>query len=197
MFIVSEKIPIFTNRYLLFNTIGFYLFIGVVINTFYQKVKYLIPIISIIICGVSLQKMETNNFAIREIKKSTDYVQSKYSSESLVVIYPQWANLGFVYYFNPGLFSQTDNYYSVLRENRILSSWGLEDALSQINPREHNRIIYYHNNAKTIDPSNSIYNYLDSLYVHVEEAQFEGGINVDIFDKKESSSIKTAYQTND
>ncbi|MBN2820864.1 MAG: glycosyltransferase family 39 protein [Bacteroidales bacterium] len=197
MFFVSEKIPMFTNRYILFNTIGFYLFIGALINILYQKTKYLLPLISLGICAVSFNKMETQNFAVREIKKSTEYIHEKFTTESLIVIFPQWANLGFVYYFNPELFSHTDNYYSILRENGILSSWGLEDALSQIEPREHNRIIYYHNNAKTIDPSNSIYNYLDSLYIRVEEVQFEGGIIVDIFDKKETSSIKSTNQTND
>ena len=183
MFFISEKIPMFTNRYILFTTIGLYTFIGSVIYLLYQKTRLLLPIITILVCGISFQKMETNNFAIREIKKSTDYTRTKFNSETLVLIFPQWANLGFTYYYNPELFNHIDNYYPLLRENKILPAWGLEDALSQIINIHHSRIIYFSNNAKTIDSSNSIFNYLDSAYFRTEEAQFKGGITVDVFDK--------------
>ena len=49
MFFISSKIPMFIDRYILFNTIGFYLFIGAAIYFLYNKTKLLLPLVVILV----------------------------------------------------------------------------------------------------------------------------------------------------
>jgi mannosyltransferase len=189
MFFISEKIPMFTNRYILFNSIGFYLFISSLVVLLFSKVKPVLPVIALILLVVSFSKLEQNNFVIKKVKEATDYTQTKVTENSLILIFPQWANLGFVYYFRPDLFTKVENYYSILQENKIIPAWGLKDARTSLSDFNHDRVIYYNTDATSIDPDNAIYNYLDSTYHQVDSAVFEGGIKVNIFDKMKPSLL--------
>ena len=173
----------FTNRYILFNSIGFYLFIGGIIFILYRKLKFALPIICCILLSISYLKLYTGNYAIREIKQSSDFMKTKLDKNSMVFIYPQWANLGLNYYFVPDIFKDVDHYYNRLTKNKIFPLWGLDEAKRNIKNTVHSKIIYYQNNATTIDPNNLVFNFSDSTYVRKDSISFAGGLIVSIFEK--------------
>jgi hypothetical protein len=110
-------------------------------------------------------------------------MQSQVNQNSLVFIYPQWANLGMIYYFAPEIFKNVDNYYPILNEKNIFPLWGVEEARRNVQNHEHSQIIYYQDNASSNDPNNSILNFLDSTYIRKENINFPGGIIVTTFEK--------------
>jgi hypothetical protein len=193
MFLVSQKIPMFTNRYILFNTIGFYLFIGAAITTLYKNIRFLIPIIGITLLVVMFLKLKTQNLAVRETQKSANFIQSKINKNSSIIILPQWANLGFMYYFDRDIFMDHENYNSLLNKNKIFPAWGFQDAQRNIQKHCPGRIIYYQNNSKSVDPTNSILNYLDSAYIRTDSAYFQKGISVTIFEKSVLDSTNNYF----
>ncbi len=181
MFFVSSKIPMFTNRYILFNTIGFYLFIAVTINTFYQKIRFLAPILSMVLIFFVYKHMYTGNFALRKIKETAEYANSKMNNNTFTMIYPHWADLGFIYYYNPEVFKSINNYEEALRENNIYRTWGIDDTRSFIENMSPPRIILYQNNTPSIDPENILFNYIDSVYTRTDSVAFDGGTVISIF----------------
>lgn len=85
MFFISSKIPMFIDRYILFNSIGFYLFIGAFVNFLYAKTKILLPVVSILLIGTMGLKMYTGDFALRKIKDSVNYLKSKEDSNRMIL----------------------------------------------------------------------------------------------------------------
>ncbi len=72
--------------------------------------------------------------------------------------------------------------------------WGYDDAIVWKKKLEPDRVIYYQNNTRSLDPKKLIYNHLDSVYHKVDSAIFRGGIRVDIFDEADFSLTDQAVK---
>ena len=188
MFFISSKIPMFTNRYILFNSIGFYLFIAVSVSYFYQKIKFVGPLISIALVAVMYSNIFTGDFAPRKIKNTTDYINTQMNSNTTIFIYPHWADLGFNYYYNKEIFKSIDDYEQKLVANNIYRIWGADDTKSYVENNHPNRIILYQDNTPSVDPQNLVFNYIDSVYTRTDSVLFEGGLVVTIFKTSESET---------
>jgi uncharacterized membrane protein len=187
MFIASYKIPMFTNRYILFNSIGFYLFIAVAISYFYQKIKFTGPIISIALIVVTYMHMFTRDFAPRKLKETTTFIKTQMNDSTSIIIYPYWADLGFVYHYNKAIFKSVDDYSEKLTANNIYRTWGVDDTKSFIENTRPSRVILYQDNTPSIDPPNILFNYIDSIYTRTDSVLFDGGLVVTIFKAQEAA----------
>lgn len=185
MFLVSFKIPMFTNRYILFNTIGLYLFAGFAIAYLFQRIKFLVPVAGLVLLVVMYTKMYTGDFAPRGVKETAEFVRTKADPQSTVVIYAHWSDLGFMYYYNQEIFKSVYQYEKLLDENKIYRAWGLDDAKIFVEEKKPERIIFYQNNTGDIDPENKVFNYFDSVYTRTDSVPFHGGMVVSIFKNKE------------
>lgn len=186
MFLVSAKVPMFNSRYILFNTIGFYLFIGVAINYLFQKIKYSGAVFCTLLAVAMYITIYTGDFAPRKVKKSVDYLHSQMDSNTSVIIYPHWADLGFMYYFDREIFQSVENYHQLLKDNNIYQAWGLQDSQEFIRKNPTRRIILFENNTPEIDPGNTVFLYADSVLVRTDSAVFRGGFVVSVFEPHET-----------
>ena len=187
MFVVSSKIPMFNSRYILFNSIGLYLFIGVALSFFYQKIKFLVPVVCIALIVIMYTRIYTEDFAPRKVKKSIEFVRNNTDSNTSIIIYPHWADLGFMYYFDQEIFKSVGEYANLLKENNIYQAWGLQDTKEFLEKNKSRQIILFENNTPEIDPGNSVFLYTDSILVKKDSAVFQGGFVVSIFNSAESS----------
>jgi hypothetical protein len=188
MFLVSAKVPMFNSRYILFNTIGFYLFIGVAINYLFKKIKYSGAVFCAVLFVAMYMTIYTGDFAPRKVKKSVDYVHSQMDSNTSIIIYPHWADLGFMYYFDQELFQSVENYHELLKDNHIYQAWGLQDSQEFIQKNPTRRIILFENNTPEIDPGNTVFLHADSVLVRSDSAVFRGGFVVSVFEPSETVS---------
>ena len=186
MFFISYKIPMFTNRYILFNSIGFYLFAAFTVNLLFQKIRFAGPAASLILIVFMYLKMFTGDFAPRHIKESANNIRLKMDNKTSIVIFPYWADLGFVYYYDRSIFKNIQNYDQILEENNILRTWGGDDIKYLLERKIPERLILYQNNTAAVDPENFVYNYIDSLYIKVDSMTFEGGLVATIFNGKKN-----------
>ena len=182
MFFISSKIPMFTNRYILFNSIGFYLFIAVSISLLFQRIRFLGPALSFVLIVVVYTNLNTADYATRKIKDTAEYARSKMDDKTSIILYPHWSDLGFMYYFNPEIFKLVADYGSKLSENNIYRTWGIDDTRIFVENNMPPRILLYQDNTPSVDPKNELFNYLDSIYERTDSMAFVGGTVVSIFE---------------
>jgi hypothetical protein len=190
MFLISSEIPIFTDRYILFNSVGFYLFIGVSVSFLFQKVRYLVPLLSAGLLFLMFWYMSTDDYAPRKVKAATGYIQKNMNDSSTIIIYAHWADLEFNYYYNPEIFKSTTNYDELLNKNKIYRAWSLTDTEIYLKENNFKRVIFYQNNTALIDPENSIFYYLNNNFYKTDSIEFEGGLTVTIFNTENYSLSK-------
>jgi mannosyltransferase len=161
MFFVSFKMPIFINRYILFNTIGLYLFIAVFITLlFEQKWSYLIGGLLLIYLFKYLE-INSKEFYYREINNVVTKVKDNSTKNNFILLYPQWAHLGFMYYFDRNTFQNYEKYDSLITLKNVYPVWNLDEVKEKISRFKNQKIIYVQDGELG---DYEIYQYLDSNF---------------------------------
>ncbi len=185
MFIVSSKVPMFLNRYILFTSIGLYLAIGGLMWYLFQENKYFSAVVVALILVFMASKIEINSkeFYYREVKNAVERVKQNENDNSIIFIHPHWANLGFTYYYAPEIFSDVDNYESRLEEASIYPVWNQRFAKDILEKNSVTKIVYYQDGSLFNDSKNSIFNYLDSTFVREDSIFYPQCFYVSSFTK--------------
>ena len=185
MFFASLKVPMFNNRYILFNTIGLYLFIPAVISLLYQKNKYFEPAVGLVVLMFMFVYLRIlpDSFIYREVSKSVDFVKSNKDENSIVILYPYWSNLQFIYYYDREIFIDFQNCNRLMKKNGLYSVWDLQEVKQIVSANPVKRIIYIQDGILK-DEKISIFRYLDSAYVKNDSVYFPQTIKVNIYDPK-------------
>jgi len=109
IFIVSYKLPMFFDRYLVFLSIAFYLLIG-------QSIVYICGSRKILYYGLStlaiagmLLTFHPNLDNHRRLKNVVEIVQNLKDKDTPVIICPEWFDLGFTYYYDQDYFRDYGN----------------------------------------------------------------------------------------
>ena len=159
MFAISFKIPMFLNRYILFNTIGLYLFVAIIVNLLpLKKISYIIGITIITLFYSELQ-INSKDFYYREVKNLAENAKRKSNTNSVVLIYPHWADLGFMYYYDRNVFKNYEKYDSLLALKNVHHVWNSYEATDKLKTFNNKRILYVQDGQ--LDDL-SIFNLLDS-----------------------------------
>ena len=158
MFILSFKIPMFINRYILFNTIGLYLFVAIIIYLLPKKLSYAVGTIFILLFYKELQ-INSKDFYYREVKNLVDNVKRENTPNSVILIYPHWADLGFMYYYDRTVFQNYENYESLLVKKNIYNVWNSNEAAEKLKILHNKRILYVQDGQLE---DYSLFNLLDS-----------------------------------
>ena len=109
IFIVSYKLPMFLDRYLVFLSVAFYLLIGQSILYICGSRKILYYSLSTLAIGGMLLTCLPNLDNHRRLKKVVEIVQILKDKDTPVIICPEWFDLGFTYYYNQKYFRDYGN----------------------------------------------------------------------------------------
>jgi len=189
MFLISPRLPMFNSRYILFNTIGLFLFIPALVSLLYQKNKYLEPVaglVIIIFMYIHLRVLP-KDFAYREWKKSIEFVKSNENIGSIIVIFPKWTDYMFAYHYDRKLFAGYQEFDQNLVKRRIYRVWGTQDAESVLAANPGSRVIYLQDGG--IKPGDEIIRMLDSVYFKPDHRFYPQTINIRIYDPKEKKEL--------
>jgi len=113
IFLLSYRIPMFLDRYLVFTSIAFYLLIGQAIVYVWESRKIIFYVLSVLAVGGMLLPFNPNIDNHRRLKKVVEVIHDLKQKETPVLICPEWLDLGFTYYYNPQYFKD----YGNLRQN--------------------------------------------------------------------------------
>jgi len=183
MFFASFNVPMFISKYILFNSIGFYLFLGALIHFLYQKNKFVEPLVGLLVLIYMFHytRFFPDYFAFREVKKSVDFVKNAENENSIIILYPYWSSFQFNYYYDQEIFKDHRNYDERLKNEGIYRVWGLPNTKSIIAAHPDKRIIYLQD--ESIKPREaSIFGFLDSAMVKVDSVHFRENFNIGVYE---------------
>jgi hypothetical protein len=162
IFFVSFKIPMFLDRYMVFVSIGYYFLIAMSVSYLAKKgwIFYILSFIVILLMAVTFNPREDNKRNVKEIVKTINTLKSK---ETIVVICPEWLDLGFAYYYNQEYFRDYKNLKRNLNGERIFSINSIAQIDTALLARASN-IIYLEEWATLVDKDNLILKYLMSRF---------------------------------
>lgn len=185
MFLVSFKIPVFITRYLLFNSVGMYLFVGAGIVSMFNHHKILVPIAGAVALSLMANRMRIlpDEFSNREVKNATRFVKANHQPGNAIIIYPYWDDVGFAYYFDSSIFQDEGHFDSRLSEQLIFPVWGLRKVESIVEETFPKRVIYYLNGPAPGD-DDGIYQYLSQQYQLADSVFYPQTLTIFIFDKE-------------
>lgn len=185
MFYVSYKIPMFNTKYILFTSIGLFLFVGGMVSQLFNKHKYIEPAAGLLILVFMFMhlKILPKSFAYREVKNSVEFVKKYDTEKSIILIYPVWSDFAFNFYYDQNIFRDHKNYYETMKLNHLYRVWGIDNARSVINAHPNRRVIYYQD-GKNYNKGEDVFAFLDSTYKQVNIQTFPQTFTVGVYDPK-------------
>lgn len=135
MFILSYKMPMFNSRYIHFTSIGLYLFSSVLISYLYESGSFriLAPGIFVSVMALNL-KILPDDFGRREIEDTVQFVKSeeKQLKDRVILLYPGWSDLPFMYYYDRSIFNQPYNFNNLCNSEKIIKVWSSDNLKEQM-----------------------------------------------------------------
>jgi 4-amino-4-deoxy-L-arabinose transferase-like glycosyltransferase len=166
MFLASFKAPMFIDRYILYTSIPFYLFIAILIDSVY-RVRWNATLFIYIFIIPLLFTFHLNPDNFRRMKELASLTKELKTANSLVLLAPDYADLGFTYHYNTDYFKDYANYRQHLNDDNIYPVNSLDEAKNAlIKPPV--SCIYIQAGNEFQDPQNAIYNYISSKYKTVK-----------------------------
>ena len=131
MFFLSFSSPCFLERYLLFNSIALYLFIGITIGKLLESYSLFQAIALIIVTTYAYKNMFINSkdFYYRDLKNAVNYTLENKDNQTLVFIQPAWNVIGFAYHYKLSRFNNTDDFVlDILNAENIFAVYSFDEA---------------------------------------------------------------------
>ncbi len=155
MFFVSFKYPMFIDRYILFTSIPFYITIAILLFYFFEASGLVIAAFVIFIFSqiVTVQLNPDNN---RRLKEVANFVSKLKNRETLVLLAPDYAFMGFCYYYNIDYFKQAPKTVELLNKDNIFPVSDQETAEKLMEKQPTKKIIYIQAGSEFVDPDNLI-----------------------------------------
>jgi 4-amino-4-deoxy-L-arabinose transferase-like glycosyltransferase len=165
MFIISFKIPIFLDRYLIFLSIGYYLFLGICADYLFTdpKYKFIAPAVLVMSFIITFNPNVDNK---RHVKETVAKIRNLKEDKTAVLVYPSHFVLNFSYYYNPSIFKDYDNefvYNKMFANLRKENIFALNNT-NQINLDGYSHIIYLDAAGKFSMPDKSLITSLEKGY---------------------------------
>jgi mannosyltransferase len=167
MFIVSFKVPMFIDRYILYTSIPFYLVIGILISRFVNHTIFQGIAAGIFLLSMVLT-MQINPDNDRRMREWVEEVKSRKSPGTLVLLAPGYADIGFAYHYNIEYFKDYKRMRQLLNGDNIFPI-NSADAAEQQLKRYNGDCIYLEAGTEFIDPENRILKTLAARYKNHEQ----------------------------
>jgi len=161
MFLVSFKLPIFLDRYLIYISPAFYLLIGIALVSLFKN-QFISKILGV---AFVLLMLITVNFKAGNPKKQAylvdNFIQKGKESETIVIVSPDWYSLQIAYYYNIEYFLDAENTRDHLRKDGFRTVDALTDEL-KLEILEKKYVVFVDAGANYVDSDGMIKNYLES-----------------------------------
>jgi uncharacterized membrane protein len=173
MFVVSYKVPMFLDRYLIFVTPAFYLLLALAVAyLFHNKRVYLAVACALTTAFVFSSTLNPDKK--RLVKDVVEFIRSKKEANTVVLVCAPEFMTSFVYYYNPDYFRQIEQEKEYEKTEKLMNAENVyfidrlyPDMVAKLN--SYDRIIYLDAGADFSAPNNHIKQDLESAYALQEE----------------------------
>ena len=165
IFIVSYRIPMFLDRYLVFVSPGYYLLTAICSGYIFKGTRYafIIPIVLVLFYVFTFKSNFDNG---RHVKETVKRIKALKDQNTSLLICPQHFVLNFSYYYNPEIFRDVDNlnvYTKMLDTLQKQNVFGIKN-IGDVDLQHLNKIIYLDAAADFSYPDNNIIETLKKSY---------------------------------
>jgi len=181
MFLISYKVPIYLDRYLIYVSLGFYMLLALSLERFWLR-KWSGWAISV---SLVLAMAFTFNYYPKDPEHARDIAMEARKMQKdncLVLISPEWYGYNFAYHYDPETFVDYHNFEDRLRQQDVTllrSSEQLPD-LSQ-----RNSVIYIDAWAELVDPKATVLNALKQEFQNEREIGIESKVRMYLFSRED------------
>lgn len=166
IFLASQWIPMFVDRYLIFISIGFYFLIAIALNYLFTTKKLFYPI-SILIIGLMIFTSKPTSGRGKHFENMIDLVIKNKTENSIVYLCPGWINYGFAYYYNVNYFKNYAKTNALLNTENIFMPYN-DSEINGSQLTDSVNVIYVQGWSELIDPENLIYKKLKENFSDVK-----------------------------
>ncbi|MCW3078264.1 MAG: protein with oligosaccharyl transferase domain [Bacteroidetes bacterium] len=183
MFLLSYKIPMYIDRYLIFILPAWYLLLALSITFLFKNPKVLYSFIALLIISFAVS-MQLKPKVRRDVAAAVEYVKLHKELHTIVLVHDFDFIPTFAYHYNKSYFTSVEDqqeYYSMckkLEADKILSVQKAEELKETYS---HVPVIYLDANPHS---PNLILDSLQKNHVLKEKKFFENGYYVYLFDQK-------------
>ena len=167
LFLISMKLPLFIERYLLVISIPFYILLGsfaVLISSKSKAFRFLYLFFPLLM----LLTTNLNPSRIRPNKQIVYLVQNmKRTPTTAILINPDWYAPTFLYYYDKEMFCDYSHSTEKLNANGIFPLGSYEELVKQEEFKKYNRIVYFQSNPNLVDFENRNLNFLKSSFNYI------------------------------
>jgi hypothetical protein len=183
MYHVSSEIPMFIDRYVLYCSIGLYVFIGAFIERF-AHFKWLQAIATLVLIAHMIGSFSMEKeYCRREIKAAVEEVKTLESDGNIVILYPVWSKLNFSYHYDLDMFKEKNQLTEKLNEAEVFPFYTADQVKIKASEMRKNEIILF-NNAGPYDAGYvEMVKGLKSEYREISKKEFPDNLIVSVFRK--------------
>ena len=183
MYQLSSEIPMFIDRYVLYCSIGLYVFIGAFIERF-AHFKWLQAIATLLLIAHMIGSFSMEKeYCRREIKAAVEEVKTLESDGNIVILYPVWSKLNFSYHYDLDMFKEKNQLTGKLNEAEVFPFYTADQVKSKASEMRKNEIILF-NNAGPYDAGYvEMVKGLKSEYREISKKEFPDNLIVSVFRK--------------
>jgi hypothetical protein len=182
MYVVSFRIPIFLDRYILFNSIPFYLATATLLSYVYNDVLYVkVGAVSIVLLlFIKSTKIGSHEYYWRDTKAAVAQTSLLKTPETLVLLDPGWQKNLFAYHYNRSFFRQYDKLDSLLKSDNIESIWNAQQVnyFLEMYPNK-TKIVLFEDGS-----DGSVRMALDSLFEKTDSSFYEQCLYVSSYQRR-------------
>ena len=173
MYLLSDLVVLFVNRYILFISPIYYVIVSVGYLSFFKNKLILVLALSTLALGMSFRAdYKTDNK--RYIKKLVNFIKDEETEHSAIIMCPKWTNHRFAYYYSQETFLDHTNFEKRLSDQYIYSINSLSE-LKNVDLNSFDKIIYLDGWAEVVDPEMKILHKLEKTYSKTyENYNFKG-----------------------
>jgi mannosyltransferase len=118
IFILSFKLPLFLDRYLIFLSMNYFLIASFAIDKILPQGKAG-SAIAMIFPVIMISTMKLNTTKKRHTAGLVDFVKTHENDSTAIILYPSYIDLNFIYYYSQAWFKNTGSFSDSLLANKI------------------------------------------------------------------------------
>jgi hypothetical protein len=171
MFLVSFKVPMFIDSYLLYTSIFYYLTLASLICLININKVIKAGLIVIFLLGI-LSTYNAKPYNYRDIEKSVNYVKANKTDSTIVLVCPAYDYIAFTYHYNRNIFYDYKQTINLLKKDNVFLVENKAESMKVLLEHKCNQVVYFQSISEFVDPRNETFSFLEQLFETKEQRKF-------------------------
>ncbi len=179
MYLISFKVPIFLDRYLIFVSIAFYLLLAIAIERSWNRKwsGWLVSSLAVLAMVITFQLYPKD----QERSRTVALEAKKWQQDgSLVLISPEWYAYNFSYHYDIEIFMDYRSFAERLAEKDVLM---VRDAAQLPDLEDRSSVVYIDAWAELVDPEATVINALREQFNNEKVIDLESKMTLYLFSR--------------